>query len=138
MAQPWKTLDRLETTDGILELRQRGERDFLILINGRVLMNSGASRSEISLGRDACRLIADRPRSRVLIGGLGMGLTLRAALDVLPATAAVVVAELNPVVIRWCRGPLAPLTGQAIDDPRVSVVAGDVADVIAATAKDKA
>ncbi len=134
MAQPWSTLERTETADGTLELRRRGQRDFLILIGGRVLMNSSANRSELALGTLACKLVADRPKPRVLIGGLGMGLTLRAALDSLPRSAAVVVAELNPVVVRWCRGPLRALTEGAIDDLRVSVVVGDAAKVIAAAA----
>ncbi len=135
MAQPWRTLDSVETADGILELRQRGERDFLIVLNGRVLMNSGASRSELALGANACALVAGRPAPRVLIGGLGMGLTLRAALDALPRSAGVAVAELNPVVVQWCRGPLAALTGNAVGDPRVSVVLGDVSKVIRAAAE---
>ncbi len=137
MAQPWTTLEKIETPDGALELRRRGEGDFLILIGGRVLMNSSANRSEQALGSVACKRVADRHSPRVLIGGLGMGLTLRAALDALPRTAEVVVAELNPVVVGWCRGPLAALTGKAIDDPRVSVIEGDVAAVIAAAAKQE-
>jgi len=67
----------------------------------------------------------------VLVGGLGMGFTLRAALDQLPTKAEVVVAEINPVVVRWCQGPLAELTGRAVEDRRVSVVMEDVAAVIA-------
>lgn len=134
MAQPWQTIDKADTADGILELRKRGERDFLILINNRVLMNSSANRSELALGELACREVAARPRPRVLIGGLGMGLTLRAALDSLPETARVVVAEINPAVIAWCRRPLAELSGKAVDDPRVFVVNEDVAAVIAKAA----
>ena len=130
MAQPWKTIDSKETPDGALELRQRGARDFLILINGRVLMNSSANRSELALGELACRAVADRNKPRVLIGGLGMALTLRAALDALPLSARVAVAELNPVVVSWCRGPLAVLTDRAVEDPRVSVVVDDVSWVI--------
>jgi spermidine synthase len=130
MAKPWQTIDTANTADGVLELRRRGERDFLITINGRVLMNSSASRSEIALGDLACRAVAARPRPRVLIGGMGMGITLRAALDSLPATARVVVAEINPVVVAWCRGPLAELAGKAIDDPRVSVRIDNVASII--------
>lgn len=130
MAKPWQTLDRVETPDGVLELRKRGERDFLILINNRVLMNSSANRSETELGELACRLVADRRAPWVLIGGLGMGLTLQAALDVLPVDAQVVVAELNPAVVTWCRGPLAELTKCAVSDPRVTVVIGDAAAVI--------
>ncbi len=130
MAQPWQTIDRVDTEDGVLELRRRGTRDFLILINNRVLMNSGANRSEIALGELACRKAATGRRPRVLIGGLGMGLTLKAALDSLPFTAQVVVAELNPVVVKWCHGPLAGLTANAVDDPRVTVRIEDVSVVI--------
>lgn len=135
MAQPWETIDKANTADGVLELRKRGERDFLILINNRVLMNSSANRSELALGELACREVAARPRPRILIGGLGMGLTLRAALDELSETARVVVAEINPVVITWCRGPLAELSRNATDDPRVLVVNDDVAAVIAKAAR---
>lgn len=135
MAQPWQTIDRVDTADGVLELRRRGERDFLITINGRVLMNSSANRSEIALGESSCRAVALRQRPRVLIGGLGMGLTLRAALDSLPPTAQIVVAELNPVVVQWCRGPLAELTGSAADDRRVTVVIDDVSSVIVRAAQ---
>ena len=135
MAQPWQTIEKVETRDGVLELRKRGDRDFLILINNRVLMNSSANRSEIVLGELACRKIAARPRPRVLIGGLGMGLTLRAALDVLTDRARVFVAELNPGIVTWCRGPLAELAKRAVDDPRVTVVIDDVTAVIAGAAQ---
>ena len=63
MAKPWQTLDKAETPDGVLELRRRGERDFLILINNRVLMNSSANRSELALGELACKVVAAQPRS---------------------------------------------------------------------------
>jgi len=135
MAQPWQTIDKVDTPDGVLELRKRGDRDFMILINNRVLMNSSANRSEIVLGELACEKAATRHGPQVLIGGLGMGLTLRAALDSLPVTARVVVAELNPAVVSWCRGPLAMLTNLAVDDPRVTVVIDDVAAVIARAAQ---
>lgn len=130
MAQPWQTIDTVNTADGLLELRQRGARDFLILIDGRVLMNSSANRSEIALAEHACKVASTRRDPRVLIGGLGMGLTLRAALDSLPASARVVVAELNPITATWCRGPLAGLTNGALDDPRISIVIDDVSSVI--------
>lgn len=130
MAQPWIIIDSVDTKEGVLELRQRGERDFLITVGGLVLMNSLAHRSEVALGRLACGHLMDHPSPRVLVGGLGMGYTLRAVLDSLPPTARVVVAELNPVVVEWCRGPLAGLTGSVVTDPRVSVVIADVADLI--------
>lgn len=127
---PWKTLATVATPDGTLELRQRGEREFLMTIAGRVLMTSNNRRSEEALATRACEAItAHTPR--VLIGGLGMAFTVRAALDALPATAEVVVAELTPAVLDWCRGPLALLTGAALADPRARVVIDDVARVIA-------
>lgn len=130
MAEPWRTIDTAETPDGLLELRQRGKRDFLILIAGRVLMNSSASRSEIALGEVSCARVADRASSCVLIGGLGMGITLRAALDVLPKEAKITVAEINPLIVEWCRGPLASLNLHALADPRVQVRMDDVSAVI--------
>jgi spermidine synthase len=138
LAKQWHTIGEAETPDGILELRSRGERDFLIMINNRVLMNSSSSRSEIALGEQACKLVATRKNPRVLIGGLGMALTLRAALDSLPVSAMFVVAEINPVVVSWCRGPLARLTQNAASDPRVAIVIDDVAKVIVQSARTEA
>ena len=131
---PWRTIDSLETPEGRLELRQRGDRSAIITIGGRVLMTSDAHRSERALAQLACARIAGRARAHVLLGGLGMGYTLRATLDELPTTARVTVAELNSATIDWCRGPLASLTGDALADRRVKVVVGDVARVIGAAA----
>ena len=130
MAIPWKTIESVPTSEGALELRQRGERDFLIMIGTQVLMNSVANRSEIMLGELGCRHLKEREQPRVLVGGLGMGCTLRAVLDTLPPSARVVVAELNPVVHTWCLGPLMSLTGGAAADSRVSVEICDVSDRI--------
>lgn len=136
LAKPWQTLHTVSTDEGPLELRQRGPRDFLIVVDGRVLMSSAAHRSELDVARAACaRLDPADPAPRVLIGGLGMGYTLRAALDDLPPGAEVVVAELNPVVVDWCRGPLAVLTDDALADPRASVEVADVADLVRRGAK---
>ncbi len=131
MSRPWVTLDARETADGVLELRRRDAKDFLILVGGRVLMNSRENQSEVVLGREACASLAE-PTSgeRVLVGGLGMGITLRAILETVHAGCRVEVAELHPVVAEWCRGPLAELTDGAVLDPRVEVVLEDVADVI--------
>jgi spermidine synthase len=131
MTRPWQTVARVDTTEGALELRQRGERDFLITIAGRVLMTSQARRSEEAL---ATLPLRDRPPARlrtVLVGGLGMGYTLRAALDVLERDVRVTVVELNPDVAAWCQGPLAPLTDGAVADPRVTIAIADVADYLA-------
>jgi spermidine synthase len=130
MTRPWIILDSVTTAEGTLELRQRGERDFLITIGGLVLMNSSAHRSEVALGELACAHLRGHPRPRVLVGGLGMGYTLRAVLDSLSESARVVVAELNPIVPEWCRGPLAGLTGGADADPRVTIQIVDVAVLI--------
>ena len=131
MAIPWQVLDRVETAgEGLLELRMRGKGDFLITIGPQVLMNSKAQRSEIALGKLGCQGLQQHPAPKVLVGGLGMAITLRAVLDQLPATAAVAVAELNPVVHSWCLGPLAELTDAATADPRVEVVIADVAELI--------
>jgi spermidine synthase len=131
LTRPWETLESVATAEGKLELRRRGESDFVITAGGRVLMNSALCLTETALARAACQRIAGRERPRVLIGGLGMGFTLRAALDVLPRGAHVVVAEIEPAVVRWCRGPLAALTGRAVADPRVALRNRDVAAVIA-------
>jgi spermidine synthase len=134
VARPWKTLATVPNDEGALELRQRGDDEFLIVIGGRVLMNSFSRSSEEALATLAfAHLDARREAAapRVLIGGLGMGFTLRAALDSLPASASVVVAELDPEILAWCRGPLGPITRHAVGDPRVRVELADVARVIA-------
>jgi spermidine synthase len=128
MTRPWQTIARAQTPEGALELRQRGAADFLITIAGRVLMTSQARRSEEALAE--LPLKNRQPRD-VLVGGLGMGYTLRAALDQLAPDARVTVVELNPVVAEWCRGPLAPLTDAAVADPRVTVALADVSDYLA-------
>ncbi|MEO8553473.1 MAG: spermidine synthase [Kofleriaceae bacterium] len=127
--KPWKTLATVTTAEGPLELRQRGDKEFLLVIAGRVLMTSQERRSEERLATLAlARVKSAAPR--ILIGGLGMAYTLRAALDALPAGAKVDVVELVPAVAEWCKGPLAPLTAGAAADPRVTVILGDVARVI--------
>jgi len=136
MAQPWKIIESIATSEGLLELRQRGERDYLIMIGSQVLMNSMANRSEIVLGQLGCTHLRDKECPRVLVGGLGMGFTLRAVLDNLPATAHVVAAELNPIVHRWCLGPLSVLTNHAVSDLRVNVEIDDVARLISKCAND--
>jgi spermidine synthase len=129
---PWRTVDSVATPEGRLELRQRGDGSALITVDGRVLMTSAAHRSETALAQLACASLAGRARAHVLLGGLGMGYTLRATLDELAPAARVTVVELNPIVVSWCRGPLAALTGEALADRRVKVVVADVARVIAA------
>jgi len=134
MTKPWRTVDSIDTDEGLLDLRQRGETNFLITIDNRVLMNSSANVSEMVLGELACKSLKNKNTPRVLVGGLGMGFTLKAALDILPDEAEVVVAEMNPIIVKWCRGPIAHLSGGAVDDPRIKFVIDDVAVVIRKTA----
>jgi spermidine synthase len=133
MAAPWRTLAKADTPEGPLELRRRSD-DWLMTIGGRVLMNSFSRSSEEELARLALDRVGKRPAPRVLVSGLGMGFTLRALLDGVPAVARVTVAELNPIVVEWCRGPLGAATDNAIADPRVEVEITDVAALIAARA----
>ena len=136
MAKPWTTIESVPTPEGTLELRQRGERDFLITVGGSVLMNSTAHQSEVALGQMTCAHLKGAAQPRVLVGGLGMGYTLKAVLDRLPAAGKVVVAEINSVVLAWCRGPLAVLTDNAAADSRAEVKICDVAHLIQRHAGD--
>jgi spermidine synthase len=131
--RPWQVLDSAKTREGVLELRRRGERDFLMTIAGRVLMNSQHHRSEDVLADEACAALAlgKKSRPRVLLGGLGMGYSLRAALDQLPPRATVTVVDVNQKVVDWNQGPLGPLARFPMADDRVQVVVADVTRVIA-------
>ena len=125
---PWETLGRAQAPDGAeLVLCRRGD-EFVIRVGGRDLMSSRMHGSEEELARRACAGLG--AGARVLVGGLGLGYTLRAALDALPAGASVTVCELVPAVVEWNRGPLAPLAGQPLEDPRVTVEVVDVGAVI--------
>lgn len=127
---PWERLDEGAVPGGgKLELWRRGD-EYVIRVDGHDLMSSRVSGSEIALAERGCARLGEGA-PRVLIGGLGMGFTLAAALAALPAEAEVVVAELAPVVVAWNRGPLAHLALQPLDDPRATVHEGDVADLIA-------
>jgi len=131
---PWVRLDAVQSDDGPeLRLMQRGA-EFSIMLGSNELMNSRLSGSEEALARLAAERLADRPAARMLIGGLGMGFTLRAALASLGQGARITVAELVPEVIAWARGPMAQVFGGCLDDPRVSLFAGDVGKLIGQTA----
>ena len=128
--RPRLLIDRAEVPGGG-ELRlYRRDADYSIMLGATELMNSRMSGSEEALATLTCAPLASTPAPAVLIGGLGMGFTLRAALALLPATARVTVVELVPAVIDWARGPMAEFHGNSLDDPRVEIVAGDVADRI--------
>lgn len=124
--KPWKTL----ATDGKFTLRQR-EQEYMVLSEGKILLNSRHHGSEKELARIGFARI-DTGSPKVLVGGLGFGFTLRAALDVAPDLTKVIVSEPSKTVVEWNRGTLASLNGHALDDPRVTAVVGDVQHVLSA------
>jgi spermidine synthase len=126
--QPWQIVDRVAAPDGTdLQLARRGD-EWVVRAAGRVLMSSRQHGSEEALAALALRPVA-RPHT-VLIGGLGLGYTLRAVLDRVPDDARAIVAELVPAVVGWNQGPVAHLAGRPLDDPRVRLQQRDVLDVI--------
>ncbi len=128
---PWLQLDtaRVPGADVQLRLMQRGA-EFSMRLGQNELMSSRLSGSEEALATLTCRRIETVKRPHLLIGGLGMGFTLRAALAVLGSDARIMVAELVPAVIAWARGPMADIFGDSLDDPRASIREADVVDVI--------
>ena len=108
----------------------RHDRDFMIVMGHNELMSTRRSGSEIALATQSYQRIAGVKRPRILIGGYGMGFTLRAALAVLPADAEIVVAELIPQVVAWARGPLAAIFAGCLDDPRLTIREADVVGAI--------
>lgn len=125
-----EVIDRAPCPAGELVLWRRGDI-YAIRVAGVELMNSRSHVSEDELGRITCGALAGHAAPRMLVGGLGLGYTLRAALDALPATAQLDVAELVPAVVRWNRGVLGHLASHPLADPRVTVIEDDVAAVIA-------
>jgi spermidine synthase len=127
---PWVHLDTAQVPGGgELRLLRRGA-EFSIKLDKNELMNSRLTATEQALATMGCAAIRSRPRAKILIGGLGMGFTLRAALVVLGEDADVTVAELVPAVVGWARGPMAGLFGDSLTDPRVRIVETDVGDLI--------
>jgi spermidine synthase len=130
---PWVLLDTASVPGGSAELRlmQRGH-EFSIKLGQNELMSNRLSGSEEALATLAWHRIKARPQPHLLIGGLGMGFTLRAALTVMSAEARVTVVELVPAILAWARGPMADMFGVCLTDPRVEVREADVAQSIAA------
>ncbi len=128
---PWSLLDSAHVPGGREALRvMRRGTEFSIKLGQSELMNSRLSGSEEALATIACERIRDRSEPRILIGGLGMGFTLRAALAALGPAARIVVAELVPAILVWARGPLAEIFGGSLTDPRVTVCEADVSHLI--------
>jgi len=125
---PWQTIERARVQDGTeLVLARRGD-EWVVRAGGRVLMSSRQHGSEDALSAMALDLVGERLRgsATILIGGLGLGYTLRAALDRLGPNARAIVAEISPELVAWNRGPVAHLAGCPLEDPRVRLQVGDV------------
>ncbi|VEN73523.1 conserved hypothetical protein [Candidatus Desulfarcum epimagneticum] len=128
---PWKLLGRSKTPDHKKELTlHQRDTEYSIRVNGRELMNSRMFGSERMLAELSCPKIAERKNARALIGGLGMGHTLAAALGALHSDADVLLAELVPSVVEWNKNVLGPLAGDPLKDSRVTVALEDVMNII--------
>ena len=129
---PWQKLgEAIMPGGGPMTLMQRGT-EFSVMSGTITLMNSRMSNSEEQLANISAARIGSRLKARILIGGLGLGFTLRAALKCFAADSEITVAELVPEIVEWARGPLLPLHGDSLDDPRVRIHLGDVAAAISA------
>jgi spermidine synthase len=122
--KPWETVDRTPAPDGAELVLARRDDEWVVRVAGRTLMSSRVHGSEEALASIALRGLEHR--RAILVGGLGMGFTLRAALDRLPVDAKAVVVELVPGLVAWNRGPLSKLAGRPLDDARVRLQHGDV------------
>jgi spermidine synthase len=128
--QPWELLGETRTPDGEdMRLTRQGS-EYVIFAGGKPLMSSRMHGSEEALAAFGLLEARQYDEPCVLVGGLGMGFTLRATLDLLPPGATIVVAELVPAVVEWNRGPLGPLAGHPLSDARVEVALGDVAETL--------
>lgn len=127
---PREVLGESVTPDGApLTLTREGVA-LVVRVDNVPLMSSRVHGSEEALAELGCKELRVKSGARVLVGGLGMGFTLRAVLDLLGADAEVVVAELLPILVEWNRGPLGPLARAPLDDPRTTLVVGDVSRVV--------
>jgi len=129
---PWVQLDTAKVPGGDeFKLMQRGD-EFWIMVGTNPLMTSRMAGSEEVLAEITCTPLAGMPGAKILIGGLGMGFTLRRAQALLGGDAKIAVAELVPGIIAWARGPLTPVFKGCLDDQRVEIVEADVGQVIGA------
>ena len=124
--KPWQLLGQTRAPDGSEIALTKRDTEYVILANGKSLMSSRMHGSEEALAAFAFKKFGAVEEPQVLVGGLGMGFTLRAALDLLPPDATIVISELLPAVVDWNRGPLGPLANHPLKDARVRVATGDV------------
>ncbi|NBR47833.1 hypothetical protein EBU02_03110 [bacterium] len=127
---PFRNLAETRTPDGSRFSLHEHDGEYFLKLNGRQLMGSNLTTSEIMLADLACGYFQSPDRPRILIGGLGLGFSLCRVLEIAGPTAVVVVAELLPEVVAWNREFLSELNGKLLDDPRVKIVTGDVFDCI--------
>ena len=132
--KPWELLGETRTPEGEQLTLTRHGTEYVILASGQTLMSSRMHGSEEALAAFGCARARTLEAPCCLVGGLGMGFTLRAALDLLPPDASVIVAELVPTMVDWNRGALGPLARHPLRDKRVAVEVGDVADTLRANA----
>ena len=130
--KPYERLAEAAAPDGTVLTLYRHDGAYLLRIDGIELMSTRRSQSEVQLAELACRGLANQPGVRVLVGGLGFGFTMRAALERLGPDAQVMVAEIVPEVIAWNRNKEYTLAGAAMDDPRVDIRQGDVLPLLRA------
>ena len=128
--KPFRNLGQTQTPDGSLFALHEHDGEYFLKLNGRQLMSTTSTTSELMLAQLPCKGLASRADACVLIGGLGLGYSLRRALELVGPTARVEVAELLPDVVAWNREFLRDVNGALLDDPRVKVIVGDVFDVI--------
>jgi spermidine synthase len=128
---PWMTVDRALTSDGSELILSKRDAQYMIRVDGQNLMDSTSHGSEEKLAEYGCAGLRDRPGARVLVGGLGMGFTARAALDAVGPDAEVEVVEMVSAVVRWNRDVIGYLARAPLSDPRLRIVEGDVVDTIA-------
>ena len=133
--KPWELLGQTRTPDGEEMTLTRHGSEYVVNASGQTLMSSRMHGSEEALATFACARARTLEAPRCLIGGLGMGFTLRAALDLLPPDATVVVSELVPAIVDWNRGPLGTLARHPLKDRRVELDVQDVAAVLRAPAR---
>ena len=129
--KPWELLGEARMPDGTDMRLQRRDTEYAIFAGGKLLMSSRMHGSEEALAAFACEHARTRQSPAVLVGGLGMGFTLRATLNLLPPAATVTIAELQPAVVLWNRGALGPLADHPLKDRRVHLDARDVVDTLA-------
>jgi spermidine synthase len=122
------------TPDGGEMVLFQHDRDFSIEVNGQDLMHSRQHESELALARLGCGHLADHPEPRVLVGGLGMGYTLRQALDMVGPDARVTVGELMEAVVQWNRAFFGEFNGRPLEDKRVVLKTGDIVELISRSA----